>query len=111
MNQTRTGLPNGETDASRPADQPRGGRATTEHLASMAHDTVDRVADAANQAERQLRGAATRTAEHARELQGQAAEMADEHVQKVRSYVRENPFTSAGIAFAAGVILSAILRR
>jgi ElaB/YqjD/DUF883 family membrane-anchored ribosome-binding protein len=37
--------------------------------------------------------------------------MADENVQRVRGYVQQNPFTSTAIAFAAGLILSAILRR
>jgi ElaB/YqjD/DUF883 family membrane-anchored ribosome-binding protein len=77
----------------------------------MAHETVDRVAESANYAEKEVRNAAGRAAEHAREMQEQAIAAAEENVQKARSYIEENPLMSAGIAFAAGVIISALLRR
>ena len=75
----------------------------------MAHDTVDRVAETANYAEKEVRGAASRAAEQAREMQEQALAAADENVKKARSYIEENPLMSAGIAFAAGVIFSALI--
>lgn len=83
----------------------------TDQLASMAHDTVDRVAGAAANAEHRVRGAAARTADQAREMQDQARSAADEGVRRARSYIETNPVLSAGIAFAAGVILSSLLRR
>jgi ElaB/YqjD/DUF883 family membrane-anchored ribosome-binding protein len=104
MTQSRTPGRNNATD-----DQ--GGNATAERLASKAHETVDRVAEAANYAEREVRNAAARTAEQARQLREQAVERADENVQRVRSYVEQNPMMAAGIAFAAGVILSSLFRR
>ena len=104
MTQSRTPGRNNATD-----DQ--SGNPTAERLASKAHDTVDRVAEAANYAEREVRTAATRTAEQARQLRDHAVEKADENVQRVRSYVEQNPMISAGIAFAAGVILSTLFRR
>jgi ElaB/YqjD/DUF883 family membrane-anchored ribosome-binding protein len=84
---------------------------TTDRLASMAHDTIDRVAEAANHAEREVRAAATRTAAHARDMHDQAKESADDHLRKARSFVEENPFASAVFAFVAGVVLSALIRR
>lgn len=84
---------------------------TTDRIAAMAHDTVDRVAESANYAEKEVRSAASRAAEHAREMQEQAVEAAGENVKKARSYIEENPLMSAGIAFAAGVVFSALIRR
>jgi ElaB/YqjD/DUF883 family membrane-anchored ribosome-binding protein len=89
----------------------RPSNATTERFAAKAHETIDRVADTANQAEREARAAAQRAAERAREMQERAMQAADENIGKLRSYVEHNPLTSAGIAFAAGVVLSALLRR
>jgi ElaB/YqjD/DUF883 family membrane-anchored ribosome-binding protein len=84
---------------------------TTDHLAAMAHDTVDRVAEAANHAETGVRSAAARTTRQVKDLQDQAMETADENMKRVRTYVKKNPLTATGIAFAAGVVLSAIFRR
>lgn len=104
MTQARTPGRNNSTD-----DQ--GGSPTAERLASKAHETVDRMAEAANYAEREVRSAATRTAEQAKQLRDQAVESADENMQRVRSYVEQNPMMAAGIAFAAGVLLSSLFRR
>ena len=99
MAQTR-GSRNGESD-----------NPTTDRLASMAHKTIDRVAEAANQAEHKVRAAATRTAAHARDVHDQAMESADDRLRQARSYVEENPLASAALAFVAGIVLSALIRR
>ena len=57
---------------------PELGNSTTDRLASMAHETIDRVTPKANRAENQVRG---------------------------------NPLITAGIAFAAGALLTALIRR
>lgn len=98
MAQTRTGAANSDA-------------ATTERLASMAHDTIDRVADVATDAEREVRGAASRTAKQAKQAREQAMAAADEKISKLRAYVEENPLLSAGIAFAAGVVLVSLLSK
>jgi ElaB/YqjD/DUF883 family membrane-anchored ribosome-binding protein len=87
------------------------GNSTSDRLASMAHETIDRVAPKANRAEHEVRGAAAKAADSARLMQGQAAQAAEENVRKLRSYIESNPLTTAGIAFAAGVLLSALVRR
>jgi ElaB/YqjD/DUF883 family membrane-anchored ribosome-binding protein len=84
---------------------------TTDRLAAKAHETVDSVAERAQRAERDLRDAAARTAEQARELHGAASQRAEESMRRAGSYARSNPFAFAGIAFAAGVLLSSLLRR
>ena len=77
----------------------------------MAHDTVDRVAEVADDAERQVRKAAARKMKQARALQDDMLEAVDDKLGKVDSYVKENPFTAVGIAFAVGAIVSALIRR
>ncbi len=77
----------------------------------MAHGAIDRVAATANHAEHGLRGAAAKTSEAAKHAQDQAGAAATEGLHKLRSFVEENPLTTAGIAFAAGVLLSALVRR
>lgn len=84
---------------------------TTDRIASMAHDTIDRVAETANQAEREVRTAAKSAATQARNLQDNALEAADDNVRRVRSYIEENPFASAAMAFVAGIVLSTFMRR
>jgi ElaB/YqjD/DUF883 family membrane-anchored ribosome-binding protein len=87
------------------------GNSTSDRLASMAHETIDRVIPKANRAEHEVRGAATRAANSAKLMQGHAVEAAEENVRKLRSYIESNPLTTAGIAFAAGALLSALIRR
>ena len=57
---------------------------TTDRFAAKAHDAVDSVAERAQRAEREVRTA---------------------------SYIESNPLAFAGIAFAAGVLLSSLFRR
>ena len=54
---------------------------------------------------------ATRAAKTLRAQEERAAETLDENMAKVRTYVEKNPLQSAGIAFAAGVLVSMLLRR
>jgi ElaB/YqjD/DUF883 family membrane-anchored ribosome-binding protein len=84
---------------------------TSDRLASKAHETIDRMKETADYAEEHARDAAARTAEKAKEVRDQVRQTADESYEKARSYVERNPLAAAGIAFAAGLILSSLLRR
>lgn len=84
---------------------------TTDRFAAKAHETVDSIAERAQRAEREVRGAAARTAEQARLLQEEAHERAENTLRRAGSYLESNPLAFAGIAFAAGVLLSTMLRR
>jgi ElaB/YqjD/DUF883 family membrane-anchored ribosome-binding protein len=84
---------------------------TTERVAAKAHDTVDGLAQRAERVEREVRVAAARTAEHARDLQERATASAEQGARRVANYVETNPLTCVGIAFAAGVLFSTLLRR
>ncbi len=69
---------------------------TTEKLADKAHEAVDSAAEKVTHAEEKLRDAAA---------QGQDV------LTAVSSYVKENPLTALGLAFAAGTIFSSLTRR
>jgi ElaB/YqjD/DUF883 family membrane-anchored ribosome-binding protein len=90
---------------------PKRGAQASERLASAAHDTIDRVADTAARAERDVRDGAAKIANKVRESEDHAMEATDATLKAARAYVRENPIISAGIAFAAGIALSGLLRR
>ena len=87
------------------------GSSMTEQLASTARETIDRVTPKVNRAEQELRVAASKAADSAKLLQEHAVEAAKVKLRAVRSYAESNPLTTAGIAFAAGVLLSALIRR
>ena len=87
------------------------GNSTSDRLASMAHETIDRVTPEANRAEHEVRGAAARAADGAKLMQGHAVEAAEQNVRNLRSYIESNPLITAGMAFAAGALLSAWVRR
>jgi ElaB/YqjD/DUF883 family membrane-anchored ribosome-binding protein len=84
---------------------------TTERFAAKAHETVDTIAERAERAEREVRNAAERAAEQARHLHREYADTAEQSVRRASSYLESNPLAVAGIAFAAGFLLSALLRR
>jgi len=87
------------------------GSSMTDRLASTARETIDRVTPKVNRAEQELRVAASKAADSAKLLQEHALEAAKGKLRAVRSYAESNPLTTAGIAFAAGVLLSALIRR
>jgi len=87
------------------------GNSASDRLASMAHETIDRVTPKVNRAEQEVRGAAGRAADSAKLLQKHAAQATEENLRKVRSFIETNPLATAGIAFAAGALLSALIRR
>jgi len=71
---------------------------TIEKASKSAHEAVDKVASATNQAAEALgeKGAQLKNAEQ-------------RVMENCRSYVRDNPITSLGIAAAAGFLLSRLL--
>jgi ElaB/YqjD/DUF883 family membrane-anchored ribosome-binding protein len=70
------------------------------NLTSSAQETIDRVKSAASQAASRL----SERSDELWELQGRATETA-------RTYMREHPLATIGIAVAVGVILSRLLSR
>lgn len=98
---------------------------TVTKAAQGARQIVDKVADMADEAARKAIPAAAQLAHKAVDKAeagaGPAAAWLDEHaddlnvaqerfVEDTRHYIRDNPLKSIGIAFAAGLILSRIVR-
>jgi len=104
MSQIRNPSRNGEVNADPP-------HPTADNLEAMAHETIGRVAETANNTVHEVRDAAARAADAATRVRDQAIEAAGERVQAVRSYAERNPLTTAGIAFALGALLVALVRR
>ncbi len=71
---------------------------TVDHMASGAHEAVNRFAEATNNA-----------ADNLEEKGKQMKEVQELWFENVREYVRANPGTSLGIALAAGFIASRVL--
>ncbi len=84
---------------------------TTQRAAEKAHETVDRVAEKAAAAEETIRDRAAGADEQLRDRAHQARERSDELIGSVVGFVRENPLTALGLAFAAGSLFSSLNRR
>jgi ElaB/YqjD/DUF883 family membrane-anchored ribosome-binding protein len=82
-----------------------------EHLDGTQQETIDRIADEANDVQRTIHGAAVSAAVRAKRAQAQLVAAAGENLHKARSYITRNPLTTVGIAFAAGALLSRWIRR
>jgi len=73
------------------------------------HESVDTLAQKAASTEDRLRNAAQSSGES---LAAKQAEVKEKWEQSsVKKYATENPVATAGIAFAAGVLLTSLLRR
>jgi len=84
---------------------------TVERLEDSAHRKVEQAAAGVAEAEREIRRAAADAANRIRRSEEELAEILEQNVRKVREYIEKNPLQSAGIAFAAGIVLSSLLRR
>ena len=102
MSQTPTTAASNNADSDRPA---------ADRLTTMAHETIDRVADTAHRAGNEVRTAATKAADTAKHTQEHAAAAIDANLRKVRSYVERNPLIAVGIAAGVAALLTALVRR
>ncbi len=77
---------------------------TTDQVAGKAHEAVDRAAQTAGKAEEYAREHASSADERIREATTHGREKADDVLNRVNGYVRENPLISIGLAFIAGML-------
>jgi ElaB/YqjD/DUF883 family membrane-anchored ribosome-binding protein len=87
------------------------GHETTDQVASKAHEAVDKTAETAAKAEEYVREHASHADERVREAAAHGRQRADDVLERVTHYVRENPLMSIGIAFVAGALYSSLTRR
>lgn len=83
----------------------------TEQAAGAAHSAVDRVAGSAARAEERIREAAASGEGRLKEKRAEARVSTERAMDHVREYTRDNPLAAAGIAFAAGLVVSRLLGR
>ena len=84
---------------------------TTEHLSQAAHETIDRAARGAAKVESSLRESASHAGEQAKATKERAAVQFDSALKRLDAFMHEHPVSAAGVAFAAGMLLSSLLRR
>ena len=84
---------------------------TASKVADSAHKLIDDTAAKAEEVERKLRRKAAKAGEKYEGTKESANQQVEQSLAKVETFVREKPMTAAGIAFAAGIVASAILRR
>ena len=88
-----------------------GSATTSRRAAEAAHAVIEDTANKAEVVETQLRERAAKAGEKVEASQEAAAEQFKRTVSKAESFAKERPVAAAGIAFAAGVLASALLRR
>lgn len=84
---------------------------TTKRVASSAHGLIDDAATKAEEVEAKLRVKAHQAGQKIEASQEAAMEQFEHSLEKVELFVKRRPMTAAGIAFAAGVLASSLLRR
>lgn len=88
-----------------------GDHATTDRLSERAHESVDQFAKAAGKGEEKIRHKAADAEARVKDAGQKAKQRSGEAMQSISAFVQDKPLTSLGIAFAAGSLLSALLRR
>jgi len=83
----------------------------TRKVASVAHEAIDGAARKAEPVEQQLREQANKASEQVEATQAAAVQQVEHSMKQLESFVRERPVAATGLAFAAGVLATIILRR
>ncbi len=86
-------------------------RSVSQRAASAAHDTIDSASGKAEEIETHLRAGAAKAGIKLEESQEATMEQVEKSLAKVGSFVKGRPVAAAGIAFAAGVLATVLLRR
>jgi len=86
-------------------------KSTTRKVASVAHQAIDDAAEKAEPVEKNLRNQASKAGEQIEATQAAATEQVQQSLKNVETFVRDKPVAATGIAFAAGVLTTLILRR
>ena len=105
-NRTETG---GYTSAA--THEADGDASTTAHLAEAAHAAVDKAAANLANAERALRDPHASAGIKISDISSHAQQVGSESLSSMNSYIERNPTRAVGIAFAAGYLLSVILKK
>ncbi|WP_019677064.1 hypothetical protein [Arsukibacterium perlucidum] len=83
----------------------------TERASEAAHHAVDSMAEKAATAEDSLRRTAASSKATIDQKQEELKMQMQSSYERSKQFAQENPLAAAGIAFAAGMLVSALLRR
>ena len=83
----------------------------TDRASQAAHHAVDNMAEKASVAEDTLRKTAASSMDTISHKQDEIKQQLQSSYSKTRELAAQNPLATAGIAFAAGMLLTALLRR
>ena len=83
----------------------------TDQVVNKAHEAIDRAAVHARDAEARAREKTASSVQQLESTHDHARQELDAVLRKLDGFVREKPFAAAGVAFAAGVLTAALLRR
>lgn len=83
----------------------------TEKLATAAHKVVDDLAERAVPLEIRAKEQVSRASKTVSESAEEARAKASDAATRAQETMREHPFATAGVAFAAGLLTSMFLRR
>ncbi len=76
-----------------------------ERVSESAHDSMEQVGKTAGKARERLGHEARAAKDHARKVGHKAKEQSEEAVHSIDTFVKDNPWTSVGIAFATGTLV------
>lgn len=85
--------------------------ATTDRLSERVHESVDQFAKTAGKGEEQIRHKAADAEARVRDAGEKVKQRSGEALHSISGFVQDKPLVSLGIAFAAGTLLSALLKR
>lgn len=98
--------PKGRANPATEAESP-----LTDKTVSAAHEAIDSLSERVARTERSVRGMVNDSSENLSARQAEMKAKVDESLDSARGYARENPLMTVGIAFAAGALVAALLRR
>lgn len=84
---------------------------TIQNAADKAHNVVDNAAKAAQQVDTRARETTEQVIEKAAETVDSVKQTTGNAQERLTEYVNENPLRSVGIAFGAGLVAAALLRK
>src|SRR5687767_7102740 len=83
----------------------------TDGLAKSAHEALDVVAESAASAEQTLRDANAAAKKNIQAGKERVLDKSSEISESMREYTGSNPLMALGIAFATGLLVSAVMRK
>lgn len=101
----------GSTKSASESQTSRDTAPTSHRVSSIAHDAIDKASVKAEEIEEKVRSQAGQLKNKSSEAAREAKERLNESLTRLDAFVRERPLTALGIAFTAGVLGAALMRR